>query len=286
MAYKGWSAKPRGLDLTTPDVTTLDEWEAWRQNERLNRGWPLPSYDMLGEIGRAADVKRWLLQIREFMGDEGFSTPMVWLQHYLQIGFDQGVVYEVQNCQKVGHTKAEVAEGVAVAFLHAVSGGMTEVADTAREKLRGYEEKDERVAYPESWAPDPEAFASGLDFSNPELTPAELKRLEDWYHGVMGEVPESVQFLSRFRPGLLKAWRNRFEHAVHVMPKQMMPFMLLHYETMRGHEAGIREAVLLARGFGMTVTETCDPIVWAMLYGGHGSAANAWRAARDVLENW
>jgi hypothetical protein len=287
MSDRTWASKARGLDLAQPDVTTVDEWDAWRQNERANRGWPLESYELLAEVGRSADVKRWMLQIRQFRaGDDSFNTPLLWVQHYLLTGFAQGLTYELQNCQRMGHRRVEVAETIAVAFLHSPSGELTEAAPIVREKLRSYVDSDEPFVYPVGWEPDPDAFVSGLDFSQPELTAEELELLEGWYRRVLGEIPPSVQFLARFRPRMLKAWRNRFEHVVHVMPKQMMPFLLLHFECLRGHEAGIREAVLLSRGFGLTLTQTCDAIVWSMLYGGHGATGNAWRAAGDILESW
>ena len=73
-------------------------------------------------------------------------------------------------------------------------------------------------------------------------------------------------------------------NSVRVMPKQMMPSLLLHWEATRGHEDGIREAVLLAKGFGMTKAETVNPVCWAMLYGAHGCISNVERAAGDVFE--
>ncbi len=41
------------------------------------------------------------------------------------------------------------------------------------------------------WAPDREAFASGLDFSKPGMSSREVSLLEDWYDRNVGEVPRA-----------------------------------------------------------------------------------------------
>jgi hypothetical protein len=279
-------ARPRGLDLTNPDVTTLEEWESWREDERINRGYPLPTYEILGEIGRADAVKRWFQQIHYFTTPTSFTTTLRFLHYYLIEGFEDGVIYELRNCERNGHAKAEVADAVAVAFLHAPSKGMHVMSDRAREYLRTYREPVTPFRWPDGWTREPERLHSGLDFSDPEMQPGELERLHGWYERVLGEVPRSVRLLGEFRPNLLKTWRNRFEHCLRAAPTQLLPYLLVHYESLRGHEEGIREAMLLARGLGLPKTHAIDAMVWSMLYGGTGAMANAERAAGDILRSW
>src|SRR5262249_19015015 len=140
------------------------------------------------------------------------------------------------------------------------------------------------IKYPDGWAPDPEFFQAGLDFSTVEMQAGELDKIRDWYRRVCGEVPEWVEFLGKVRPDLLKGYRNRFENTVRVMPKQLMPWILLQFETIRGHEAGIRETVLLCKGFGVTKQEAMNAVAWGMLYGGHGAMSTVARAAGDVFD--
>lgn len=68
-----------------------------------------------------------------------------------------------------------------------------------------------------------DTLRSGLDFSDPQLSPAELLRLEDWYEDLTGEVPPVVRFMGRHRPDVLKAYRDRYESCLKVLPKQSLP---------------------------------------------------------------
>src|SRR5262249_48908506 len=138
--------------------------------------------------------------------------------------------------------------------------------------------------WPAHWNVDAAAFSSGIDFSSIDLLPNELELIEGWYEETCGEVPRWVGFLAEHRPQLLKVYRNRFEHSVReAMPKQMFPFLQLHFNTLRGFQEGIREAVLMGRGFGMTRDDLLDAILWAWVYGGPAAISIVEEAAGDVL---
>ena len=92
--------------------------------------------------------------------------------------------------------------------------------------------------------------------------------------------------LGTLRPDLLKAYRNRVEHAVKVLPAQGFAYIQLHYETVRGWEPGIREWVSICRGLGMTRPQVGSAIVFAMMYGGVSVMSVVERAAGDILGNW
>ena len=107
----------------------------------------------------------------------------------------------------------------------------------------------------------------------------------------LGEVPRYVRFLARNRPGLLKAYRDRYEHAIRdSLPCQMLPWLMLNYNVVRGFAEGIRENVLLGRALGMTREQLLD----AICFGGaarraptrSGSPrrppATCWRRSRGV----
>jgi len=282
----------RGLDLALPDAITSEEWTAWRESERRTRGYPLPSYELLGEFGRTDVVKRWMSQVRRLPDLPG-TTPETLriaalgaLHLFAVTGFEPGVLFEITNAETAAFARAEVVETLAVAFLQGPVQGTHEMAPAVAERLRRYREPPAPGAYPEGWDVDPGALASGLDFSDPELTAEERARLERWYTEVTGEVPRSVTLLAEHAPTVLKAWRARFETVVRVMPKQMLPFLLLQYETYRGREDGIREAALLARGLGMTRAQTVATIVWGMNHAGAAALSTAARAAQEVLDAW
>jgi hypothetical protein len=172
------------------------------------------------------------------------------LPFYALIGYDVGVRYLLRTRQNLGMTKEQIFEGIAIAFLVMGPAG----SETVARALEDYEwiEPGQPAQFPDGWAADPAAFASGLDFENPDLTPEEANSLRQWYLDVLGEIPPYVSFLIEHRPRMIKAYRSRFETCVRVLPKQFVPTTLLHYNVTRGLGHGIRENLLLARAFGVS----------------------------------
>ncbi len=285
----------RGLDLLAPDVLTAAERDAFRASyaDRHAAGDPsyvLPAYELWLEL-RPEVLKRFRMQARHSSGaperpDMPFSV-LAFLYHYCVHGFEPGILYQIKHAQHAGATRAEVLDTIALAFVHAGPQGLHSVATSALEHLRSYEEPDGAgLGWPESWAFDPGAFAAGLDYSHPQLLAGELDLVRDWYRRVAGEVPAHVELLGRYRPDLLKAQRGRFEHALTQCPKQYAPYLMTYFEVTRGFGPGIREGVLLGRGFGMTRDEILDAIGWAMVYGGPAAISIAADAVGDVLDHW
>jgi hypothetical protein len=274
-----------GLDLTNPDVTTPEEWEAYRESQRASIGYPLPTFELFGEF-RPDVVKRFNLQSRAIDAPGRFGTQLRYLHYYAFMGHTEGVLYQMRMAARAGHRRADVIETLAVAAFHSPNLGLHYMGPAVAEALRDYQEREEPFSWPDGWAPDGDAFRSGLDFSSDELRDGELELVEAWYLRVTGEVPRHVHFLGQHRPGLLKAWRNRFENTLRELPKQMLPFLLLHFETIRGHQDGIREAALLGRGFGMTKGQAVDAVASAMNYAGPAGISNVDRAAGDVFADW
>jgi hypothetical protein len=172
------------------------------------------------------------------------------LPFYALIGYDVGVRYLLRTRQKLGMTKAQIFEGIAIAFLVMGPAG----SETIARALEGYEwmEPTKPAQFPDGWAADPAAFDSGLEFEDPDLSPAEAEALRQWYLDTLGEVPAYVTFLMQHRPRMIKAYRSRFENCVKILPKQFVPTTLLHYNTTRGFGHGIRENLLLAKAFGVS----------------------------------
>ena len=109
------------------------------------------------------------------------------LPFYAVIGYDVGVRYLIHTRQKMGLTKAQILEGIAISFLVMGPAGMESVARA----LDGYTwlTPENPVQFPDGWAPDPGAFTTGLDFSDPRMSPDELRSVQDWYETTLGEIP-------------------------------------------------------------------------------------------------
>jgi hypothetical protein len=140
--------------------------------------------------------------------------------------------------------------------------------------------------WPSGWGPDPDAFMSGADFRSSEVTDADTERILSWYERWLGEVPRHVSLLARHRPDLLKAYRQRYENTVRLLPKQADPWALLQISILRGHKSGIREGMLLARGFGVTKNQILEAISWGTFYGGNEALGLVDEATGDVLDAW
>lgn len=277
----------RGLDLARTGETTDAERQAFQ--EFYNRALGRAHSGLDFWLDNGPDV---LKRYRHFANTaapgslvtERTMTGFWFLELYSLTGYVEGVRYIVHMWQNLGCTREQVLEGISIGFLHNGPRGM----ETVAEALKDYEwiEPAAPPNFPAGWGPDPEAFDSGLDFSNPALTTAELRGLEAWYERWLGEVPPQVRALAKYRPEMLKAYRNRFEHCLRTLPKQMMPYTLLHNNVIRGFGDGIREDVLMCRGFGVGKQPTMRAILSALLNGGMEGASIVARSAGDVLEAW
>ena len=205
------------------------------------------------------------------------------LPFYAVIGYDVGVRYLIHTRQRMGLAKAQILEGIAISFLVMGPAGL----ETVARALDGYTwlTPEKPAEFPEGWAPDPAAFASGLDFSSPHMAPDELRSVLRWYEATPGEIPPHVKFLAAHRPDLLKAYRQRFENCVRELPKQIVPTTLLHYNVIRGSASGIRDNVLLARAFGVSRELVLNTIGSASLNGIEGFDL-VYDSAGDIFADW
>jgi hypothetical protein len=278
----------RGLDLNRTGALTEEEIRAnaafYTQtlgtSLRWNDFWNENGPDQLRRYRRFVDVST----PGRYEGSARRVDGFGFLPLYANQGFAFGVAYLLRTRNRLGLTRAQCMEGVAMAFLVCGPLGM----DTIALALQDFDwiEPDQPATYPDSWAADPAAFASGLDFSSPELTSAELRTLEDWYRQVLGEVPAYVRFLGRERPAVLKAMRSRWENCFVTLPKQFMPVSMLHYAVTTNAKEGIRENVLLAKAFGVSKPITLNLICSALINGWTHPASLIEDAAGDVFQTW
>ncbi len=276
-----------GLDVTNPDVTTPEEIAAYRAEYHGTNKGLLDSFEFWLEF-RPDVLKRHKARTRHFRTAKEPDRPLVQIlaaiHEYTVTAFAEGVAYEIRLAQSLGATRSDILDTLSVAWIHSGHRGMYAAAAYA-DYLRTYEEPEPQTPrFPEGWEFDPHAFDSGMDFSTRDATPDDIAALRDWYRRTLGEIPPHVDFLATHRPGLLKAYRDRYEHAIRdSLPKQMLPYLLLNHNVVRGFRGGIRENVLLGRALGMTREQLLDAICFAVLDAGVNALDVVEDAAGDVL---
>ena len=281
-----------GLDLSRLEETSEAELEEFRNFYASTVGYALPAFEPW--INFRPDVlKRYRLQVACNASDAHADQPLVRtlssLHYYVVVAYEDGILYEMRNAQVQGATRSDILETVALAFMDSGPRGMRYVATGALDFLREYEDPatPDPGRWPAGWAHDPGALAAGLDYSTPELLPGEYDKIAGWYKRVTGEVPGHVELLGQLRPNLLKASRNRFEHAGReTLPTQAIPFLMINLSVSRGSAAGAREAVLMGRGLGLDLDAVTDAIAWGLMFGGTDGVAAVQQGVGDTLSAW
>ena len=280
-----------GLDMTSLDTITDEEVQAFRDHYLYTKGYSIPAFEFLLTF-RADILKRYRATV-PFMTTAAEKKCIVknslnMLHFYAIRGYEDGILYEVHLSKRRGATKGEVLDTLAVAFVHGGPLGSHFVATSTTEYLQTWEDeepsRDNDERWPEHWNFDPDAFRSGMDFSSPKATPADIDRLFGWYQDTIGEIPAWVKALAEFRPDFLKSYRNRYENLLRGgLPKQMLPYLMLHHCIERGQEDGIRENMLLGKAMGLTSEQLIDGMAWSSIYAGVEAAGLIDRVAGDVL---
>lgn len=206
------------------------------------------------------------------------------IHEYAVQGFADGVGHEMRAARFHGAGRQDMLDTLSVAFIHAGHAGMYAVDRVARTELESFLDPPAPDRFPDGWESIPEALEAGLDGDDPEASHEDLDRLLGWYERVLGEVPRHVSFLAAHRPGLLKAYRLRWERAIAGgLPTQMLPYLLLRHSAARGWTDGIRENVLLGRALGMTRAQLLDAILPAVLTAGAEVLGTVDAAVGDLL---
>jgi hypothetical protein len=280
-----------GLDLTNLDSVTPDEVRRFREFYRQTKGTPLPAFDFLLDF-RPDLLKRHRFATRQITAAENERWPLMHalahLHYYVIIGFEEGIRYEIALSRSGGAALTDVLDTLGVAYLHGGPQGMARVASGSWDYLTQWRDNQEEPAaqrFPDDWSFDSDAIRSGMDFTSPEATEQDIAALTGWYESVIGYVPDQVRFLARHRPNLLKAFRGRYEHAIRdSLPKQMLPYLMLHLATCQRSAEAMREAVALGRAFGLTRSQLTDAICWGNQLGGPGAVALAEKTVGPALE--
>jgi hypothetical protein len=277
------TAATGGLELLNTDEVTPAELAEFRRHYDATKGSQNKSYEYWFEF-RPDVVKRHKARTRQwYLGEGAAVQALTQLHQYVIEAFHDGIDYETRLAQTYGASKTDILDTISVAFIHSAHPGMYAASEYG-EYLRTYEEGPRDDAFPANWTSDYSVFQSGMDFSSLTATPDDLASVRDWYLRMTGEIPASVEFMIRHRPDLLKAYRNRYEHAIRdSLPAQMLPYMMLHYNTYRGNAEGIRENVLLGRALGLTKTQVLNAISAAVLHGGSEILGLVDRTVGDLL---
>ena len=274
----------RGLDLSKPAELTAEEVEAFKSHYAAQFGHSLDGLNWW--LDQSPEVlKRYRLYCSLTLRVKPAITGNGTLTFYALMGHVVGVRYVLHSWRARGVSKAQALEMLAMAFVHAGPRGMETIAEAARD-IDFPDAPDQPCAFPEGWAPDIEAFRSGLDFSSVDLCAAEKHNLYDWYLRTIGEIPPYVRFLSEHRPRLMKTHRARIENMLYVLPKQMWPTTMLYYHVMSRKAEGIRENVLLCKAWGVSKSDTLDTIGNALVYGQMEAASMIQNEAGDVFDGW
>lgn len=259
---------PEGLNLLRPDVTTDEEIRQFRDFYSFAKKEQNKSYEFWLEF-RPDVLKRHKLRTAAYhIGPPVACGALAALHQYIITAFNDGIEYEFELARTMGAGKTDILDVVSIAFIHSGHPGMYLVHEHSG-WLRELADERRSDAFPTDWHYDPHAFDSGMDYSAMECSKEDLERLYTWYEKTIGEIPRHVAWLGKERPKLLKAYRNRYEHAIRdSLPAQMMPYLMLHYNVSRGSREGIRENVLLGRALGMTRPQVLNAVCSAMLHAG------------------
>lgn len=275
-----------GLDVTQPDVTTAEEIEAYRAEYTGSNKGLLDSFEFWLEF-RPDVLKRHKARTRHFSSMTEPRHPLVGLlgaiHQYTVSGFREGIAYEIRLAQTNGALRTDILDTLSVAFIHSGHRGMYAAA-AYKDYLRDYVDPDAPDRFPVNWTFIPGLFDSGMDYTTRDATAEDMDKLMSWYQRTLGEIPRYAQFLAEHRPGLLKAYRDRYEHAIRdSLPAQMLPWLMLNYNVVRGFGEGIRENVLLGRALGMSREQLLDAICYGVLHAGANALGIVEQAAGDVL---
>jgi hypothetical protein len=282
-----------GLDLSRPDSWTAEEEDAYRRRYAELKGTTMPGHDFWLQRGRPDVFKRYRRQAVLMSAgasvepaDQRKLSHLCYLHQYAIVGFEDGIAYQTHAAQRLGVQRRELLAVFALAFLHAGPLGMRFVATSVDEVIADYEDPPPSP-WPVGWAPDAAAFRTGVSFGDPRLTSDELVSIRAWWSRTCGSVPPFVDVLGRHQPSVLKAFQDRFEHAVgDDLPKQLVPLMLLQWHLVAGRGEAAARYVTMARTFGVERRLVLDGVARAVLYVGVDAVGSDVEPLAVALDEW
>jgi hypothetical protein len=246
-------------------------------------------------------VKRYRLVLDSVCRGYGLAQPMraimpLLLHHYAIMRYQTGMRYELNGTRRMGISKGEVSDILALAWLHASNPVMNEFAEAHDEYMYmwgpDWESVEEAPGFQwdAGWTVDNEAFRCGIDFSVPHenaLLPGELEQIEEWHYRVEGDVPSYVRHAAKYYPLQLLSYRARFETTVNGhLPKQFIAVTRLVLAAMWHEPAAARRALSMARYFGTTRDQAVQALAFAQVHGSDIGLESTFAAVDDILDKW
>ena len=267
-----------GLDASSDELSPAEAeaMQRWYESVHGAGNLELVQYVPFMLAENPAALKRFRHWSDVVAGGRGLADPLpaplmalVWLHFYCVNPFPSGLLYEVIAARRWGASKREVVDTITLAWVHGGPHSIETAATSSAAYLAAWEDDaGARLPWPAGWERDPAVFSSGiaLDDDN-SISPADLRRLEDWHREHQGEVPAYVPFLARHYPLALKVFRARYEAAcAGSLAKQFVPILQLPVAMERRDPEAIRRLVFQARRYGATreqvLNTACTPQVY------------------------
>jgi hypothetical protein len=240
------------LDPTDADTLTPDEARRlteWYESSHGEGSTELTQFVPFLIAHRPAALKRYRMvpqAIHDECGLPQAAVALIWLHHYMIIGYKNGVAYQVIAAREWGATKDEVLDLIQLTFLEAGPLGVNAVAERAAAYLDAWPNDGERRVsdpWPPSWVPARER-AQGA------------------------EAPHYVTFLDQHAPAVLSAMLGRYEqaHRSTSLPAPLIPLLHLHTAAIRGDIDACASAAAQAREAGATSGQAVGTLAFAFLY--------------------
>jgi hypothetical protein len=211
------------------------------------------------------------------------------LYAYMVIGYEKGIIYVAVNARQLGASRDEILDVVRLAVPAAGPVGLNASAERLDSYLRDWpaHSGEPGLIWPEGWAPNPDAFRSGIDPSTDELSSGEVALIESWYQKVYGEIPSHVRRMAKYHPVAYKTQRLRFEGALGpALPAQMAPLCMLFLAAMRGWRKPTLRAAQLAHHLGVRRSHLLAALTWAGVYGDEMILESAFDVLGPLIDSW
>jgi hypothetical protein len=212
---------------------------------------------------------------------------------YATLPYPEGVLGDLSVARQIGGTKQEVADIMALAFLHSGPCGMNATAKACDARMREWDSDagETGVQWPDGWTVDSGAFRCGIDFDrdveSSGLSAEELNMIEAWHLRVQGEVPAYVTFLGKWHPLALRAFRARYETSTAGwLPKEFIALCHVHLAACWTRADALRRTLRMAKYFGVKKDQAVQILSLSMLYLGDIAMDGALEGVDEILDSW
>jgi len=246
-------------------------------------------------------LKRYRLIVNSVTDGVGLRDPLpnppyisfIIAQFYCTLPYPQGFIADLEAARKQGAKKSEVADMMALGWLHAGPFGMNVVCTAAEDYLNAWDANDGApgLTWPKGWSVDRSVFECGIDFTNQtdenEISAEDLAKIEAWHLKWEGEVPTYVSFLAKHYPLALRTFRARYENAMGGnLPKELYALCKVHLSASWMKQDALRRALHMARRLGVSKDHVVQLLTLVQQYRGDIAMDSAIAGADEILSEW